>query len=87
VVRLRLRWCLSYAVRAPPRRRAEPVDDPVVHDHLDDPPAIAVAADDATGLEHPCERKLGGATEIDDGLDVHRWSSLPVRISRLSVEG
>ena len=39
--------------------------------HLDDPPAIAVAADDTAGLQHLAERELGGATKIDDGLAVH----------------
>jgi hypothetical protein len=78
---------LSYSLRAAPPRRAEPVDDPVIHGHLDDPTTIAVAADHAAGLEHPGERELGGATKIDDGLAVHCWSSLLVRIGRLTVEG
>jgi hypothetical protein len=82
---------LSHALRPAPPRRAEPVDDPVIHGHLDDSPAIAVAADYATGVEHPGERELGSATEIDDGLAVHCWSSLLVlpagRISSLAVEG
>jgi hypothetical protein len=56
---------LSHALRAAPLR-------------LDDPPTIAVAADHATGLEHPGKRELSGATEIDDGLAVHCWSSLLV---------
>jgi hypothetical protein len=58
---------------APPRR-AEPVDDPIVHDHLDDFAAVAVTADHATGLQHARERELGGATKIDDGFVFHCWS-------------
>jgi hypothetical protein len=65
---------LSYSLRATPPRRAEPVDDPVIDRHLDDPPANAVAADDAAGLQHPAQRELSGASEIDDGLAVHCWS-------------
>jgi len=69
---------LTYSLRAAPPRRAEPIDDPVIDRHLDDPPANAVAADDTAGLQHPAERELSGATEIDDGLTMHCWSSLLV---------
>ncbi len=48
-------------------RAAEPVDDPIIHRHLDEPPAIAVAADDTSGLQYLGESDLGGATEIDHG--------------------
>jgi hypothetical protein len=73
---------LSYAVRAPPRRRAEPVDDPVVQGYLDEHPAIAVAANDTSGLQHLGESELGGATEIDHGRGVHSRCSLTIKSCR-----
>jgi len=78
---------LSYSLRTAPPRRAEPVDDPLIDRHLDDPPAIAVAPDDTASLQHLAERELCGGAEIDDRYVVHCWFLLPVRISRLTVEG
>jgi hypothetical protein len=47
-------------------RWAEPVNDPVIHGHLDDPATFAVAANDAGVLHHSAKCELGGAAEIDD---------------------
>jgi hypothetical protein len=60
--------------------------NPVVHRHLDDPMAVAIAADGSTSLEHSRERQLSDATEIEDGYVLHCWFSPPMRIRRLTVE-